>query len=107
MAGESKLQRKVVAWLKDNGFWVTKVIVCTVSGTPDVLACSPKGRFVGVELKHGSNALSELQKYHIEEIKLRGGLAFAAWDLETVIFNLQGEIAELPEKQKQEGEFLL
>lgn len=100
MAGEQKLQAKILKWLKDNGFWATKIIVCSVSGTMDIIACSPKGRFVGVEVKYGANTASTLQKHHIEEVKRRGGIAFVTWDLETVIFHLQGEIVKLPPKEQ-------
>lgn len=101
MAGEQKLQTKILKWLKDNGFWATKIIVCSVSGTMDIIACSPRGRFVGIEVKYGANTASALQKHHIEEVQRRGGIAFVTWDLETVIFHLQGEIVELQPKVNQ------
>lgn len=109
MAGESKLQTKILEWLKQNGFWCIKVIVSSHAGTMDIIACSPKGRFVGVEVKYGANKPSALQSYHIKEVVARNGIAFVAWDLQTVIYKLSGELtSEKPKEQQQPvGKFLL
>lgn len=103
---EGKVQGKILAWLKANGFWCFKTIVCSTNGIMDIIACAPNGQFVGVEVKYGSGSPSELQKYHIEEVKRRNGIAFVAWDLETVIVNLQHLVKPLPPKEN-EGEVLL
>lgn len=92
MAGEARLQTKILEWLKANGFYAIKTIVCNVNGVADILACSPKGRFVAVEVKYGDNKASKLQLFNINQVNDRGGIAFVAWDLETVIHNLQGEL---------------
>lgn len=107
MAGEQKLQTKILTWLKDNGFWCTKVVVASKSGTMDIIACSPKGRFIGIEVKYGVNTASALQKYHIEEVVKRGGIAFITWDLETVIFKLKGELDGTIKQHDSTQTFLL
>jgi len=107
MAGEQKLQTKILEWLKDHGFWAIKVIVSSRTGTPDILACSPKGRFVAIEVKHGANKPSALQSYNVAEVAKRDGIAFVAWDLQTVIYKLQGELNEQTAKEKRGGNFLL
>lgn len=89
---ESKLQTKVLGWLKKNGFWAIKVVVCNKNGVMDVICCSPTGTFIGIELKYDTNQPTPLQLHHIAEVKSRGGIAFVAWDLETVIEKLKGEI---------------
>ena len=89
---ESKLQAKVLKWLKANNFWVFKTIVCNRNGIMDVIACAPTGRFVGIELKWGTGRPSPLQVYNIDEVKKRNGIAFLAWDLETVMKELKDEI---------------
>lgn len=106
---EQALQTKIMKWLKEHGFWAVKVIVSSHSGTMDIVACSPKGKFVGIEVKYGANKPSELQKYHIKEVEKRNGIAFVTWDLETVIFKLQDEIIDdtAKEPKKQSGTFLL
>ena len=107
MAGEAKLQTKVLKWLKDNNFWAFKTVVSNKEGIMDVVGCTPTGRFFGIELKYGSNTPSEMQKYHIEEVKRRNGIAFVAWDLETIIHTLKNEIRHVEPKERKENSFLL
>ena len=71
-------------WLKANNYWAMKVVVANRAGIPDVIACSPGGYFVAIELKYGSGKPSKLQEYNINEIKKNGGIAFVAWSLEEV-----------------------
>lgn len=92
MAGEAKLQAKIIKWLKAQGFYAVKTVVCNVNGVPDILACSPKGKFIAIEVKYGANTTSKLQDYNIAVINKTGGIAFAAWDIETVIDKLKGEL---------------
>lgn len=89
---EQKIQAVILKWLNDNGFWVIKTIVTNKKGTPDILACSPKGRFVAIEVKYAKGVLSKLQEYTLERIKKNNGIAIAAWDLQTVINELQSEL---------------
>lgn len=81
---EQREQAKILKWLKANGYWVFKTISCNRAGIMDIVACSPMGQFVGIEVKYGSNQASELQKYNINEVTKRGGIAFVAWTLEEV-----------------------
>lgn len=85
---EQKLQKKIIDWLAKKDYYVVKTITCNRKGVPDILACSPSGQFVGIEVKYGANTASELQKYNLAEIEKRGGTAILAWDLETVIARL-------------------
>ena len=107
MAGEQQLQTKILEWLKAHGFWAIKVVVSSKTGTPDILACSPKGRFIAIEVKYGANKPSALQSYNVSEVAKRGGIAFVTWDLQTVIYKLQGELNEQTAKEKRGGTFLL
>lgn len=86
---EQKLQKKIIDWLEANGYYVVKTIVSNKKGVPDILACSPKGRFIAIEVKYGTNKPSKLQEYNIANITKKGGIAFVTWDLETVIERLQ------------------
>lgn len=81
---ESKVQKKILDWLKANDCWVFKTVVCNRSGIPDVIGCTPKGRLFGIEVKYGSNKASKLQEYNLREIAKRGGIAVLAYNLETV-----------------------
>ncbi len=89
---EQKIQKKILDWLKANGFWVFKTVVCNRKGIMDIVACSPRGNFVGIEVKFGPGKPTKLQSWNIGQVQERGGIAFVAWDLETVITKLEGEL---------------
>lgn len=103
---EQHLQKKILDWLAKNGFWCFKTITCNKSGIMDIVACSAQGHFVGIEVKVGYNKPSDLQKYHIEEVTRRGGIAFVTWDLQTVVEVLTPLIGT-PKPKQDEGEPLL
>jgi len=88
---EQKEQAKVMTWLKVNNYWAIKTIECNRAGIMDIVACSPKGRFVGIEMKFGSGRASKLQSWNILEVAKRGGIAFVAWSLEEVMEKLKDE----------------
>ncbi len=81
---EQKVQTKILKWLKDNKHYHFKTIVCNRSGIPDIIGCTTWGQFFAIEVKFGKNKASKLQDYNIDEIRKRGGLAFIAYDVETV-----------------------
>ena len=89
---EQQTQSKILFWLEANNFYAVKTIVSNKKGTLDIIACSPKGRYVAIEVKFGANTLSKLQAYNIKRVRDRKGIAFVTWDLETVINELQGEL---------------
>ena len=89
---EQKLQKKILDWLKANGFWVFKTIVCNRKGIMDIVACSPKGKFVGIEVKLDYNKPTKLQAWNISEVCKCNGIAFVAYDLETVKETLKDEL---------------
>jgi len=81
---ESTLQTKIIKYLEDKGFYVRKIITANKSGTPDLLACSPNGGFIGIEVKAPGklNNVSKLQEYNLQEIGKRGGVALLIDDLD-------------------------
>lgn len=81
---ESKVQAKILKWLKDHNFWVIKTVVCNRNGVPDILACAPDGRFVAIEVKFGANKATKLQTWNIAELNERRAIAFVAYDIPTV-----------------------
>lgn len=87
---ESKLQTKVLKYMKKEGYWVFKTVVCNRNGIMDVIACSPGGRFVGIELKFGDNSATPLQLHNIKEVKARNGVAFTAYNMEDIYNGLRG-----------------
>ncbi len=103
---EQKIQKKIIDWLQANGYWVFKTITCNRSGIMDIIACTPWGQFLGIEVKYGANKTSKLQDYNIAEVLQRGGIAFVAYSLEEVKSHLH-DVARLnlkylsTEQQKQ------
>lgn len=89
---ESKEQAKVIKWLVANGFWAFKTIQCNRAGIMDIVGCTPRGKFFGIEMKYGSNKASKLQSWNIVEVARRGGIAFVAWSLDEVQKELEDEI---------------
>lgn len=81
---ESKLQSKILKWLKAEGHYAIKTIVCNRNGVPDIVGCTRDGRFFAIEVKYGANKPSKLQEWNIQQILQRGGVALVAWDLESV-----------------------
>ncbi len=82
---ESKVQAKILKWLKANGYWVFKTILCNRNGIPDIIGCTPSGRFFAIEVKGPGGRPSKLQEYNVKEINKLDGAACIAYDLETVI----------------------
>ena len=74
---EAAVQKKILDWLKREGYWAVKVGLSNRNGCPDILA-SIDGYFVGVEVKNTGKIknVSVLQRYQINEINNSGGLAF-------------------------------
>lgn len=79
---ESAIQKKILNHLEALGFFVIKNIVANKAGTPDIISCSPHGRFVAIEVKTEGGKLSTLQEVKIRKIKEANGIAFVAygWD---------------------------
>ena len=77
MAKENAFENKVKDYLKSIGAYFIKTHGDRFSrvGTPDILACV-NGHFVAVEVKAENGKPSELQLYHLDEIRKAGGLAF-------------------------------
>lgn len=73
---EKQFENKVKTFLKEQNCYFIKTHGDRFSriGTPDLLICC-NGYFIGCELKAENGRPSELQKYHVEQIKSSGGIA--------------------------------
>jgi hypothetical protein len=60
----------------------------SINGVSDILGILPGGKFLAIEVKSASGKLSDDQKFFINQIKLKGGVAFTARSIEDVIVNL-------------------
>ena len=77
MSNEKAFENKIKAFLKSKGAYFIKTHGDRFSrvGTPDILACV-NGHFVAVEVKAENGKPSELQLYHLEQIRKAGGHSF-------------------------------
>ena len=73
---ESQVQKKIITYLEQEGYYVFKVIVANRSGIPDIIACSPLGTFVGIEVKAPGklSTVSSLQELNLREIRSCNGV---------------------------------
>ena len=96
-------ERDVVAAIKkylaslgsDVFFWKEHGGPYGTSGVPDIICCY-KGRFLGLEVKLPTGALTELQKRAIEKINLAGGIASRV----ECVSDVQKIIAKVDEEEK-------
>lgn len=85
---ESKLQKRVLQYLKTNGIYAIKVIQATKTGIPDIICCL-NGKFVAIELKSPKNNADKLQEYNIKQIQESGGIAFCSDNYEEIVHSLE------------------
>lgn len=71
---ETKLQNRVLKYLKDKGIYCLNLYGDGMSGKgkPDIIACI-NGRFVAMELKVGENDMQDDQIIHKLRIERSGG----------------------------------
>ena len=77
IAKEKVFENKIKAYLKSIGAYFIKTHGDRFSkvGTPDIIACV-NGKFVALEVKAENGKPSELQLYHLEQIRKAGGHSF-------------------------------
>lgn len=68
---ESVYQKKVIARWEKAGFYVIKLAKTNKNGIPDLLCMKP-GEIIFVEVKSANGKLSEIQKYRIKELEIKG-----------------------------------
>lgn len=81
MASEKNFENRIKKFLKEQGCYFIKYWGggnFTKSGVPDLLVCCA-GRFLGIEVKGENGKPSELQLYHVEQIKKAGGIAMVLY----------------------------
>lgn len=65
---------------KPNGSFIP--LPAGEKGISDLLACSPEGRFIAIEVKRPGGTVSPDQREFIERINKKGGLAFVAYSID-------------------------
>jgi Holliday junction resolvase len=80
---ESQLQAQITKRLKDNGWFVTKLIQTSTNGIPDLMAIR-KGVVIFLEVKREGKKASPLQEHHIEGFNRIGVFARVVDKLEDI-----------------------
>lgn len=89
---ESRLQSKIIAYLKANGIYYVNTYGSgmTAKGVPDLLICL-NGKFIAFECKVGVNGLQVDQQIHAIRIKRSGGKHYCPRTLEEAIKIIERE----------------
>jgi hypothetical protein len=100
---ESDIQKQIIDYMKLRGYVVFKhrnvgifrqdtkqyiPLAFGEKGISDIIACSPTGQFVAVEVKQSGKKPSADQIAFIESVIRKGGVAFVAHSLDDVINQL-------------------
>lgn len=87
MVREQVIQKKIIDFLTKKGFLA---FVYTASGyyakagLPDIMACSPQGKFIGIEVKKPGEKPRPIQLAYIDAFNKNNGVAFWATSVEEV-----------------------
>ena len=90
MAGEARLQSKVIKFLKLNKIWFVKTKESNRSGIPDIILCKD-GKFAAIELKNPETRSqpTALQEYELNMIENSGGNTLASYDYSEIVKFIQ------------------
>jgi Holliday junction resolvase len=80
---ESQIQAQITKRLKENGWFVTKLIQTSTNGIPDLMAIK-KGVVIFLEVKQPGKKASPLQDHHIERLNQMGVFARVVDKLEDI-----------------------
>lgn len=80
---ESKIQSKILEYLRKNNHYAIKVQSASKAGVPDIMACI-HGRFVGIEVKNEKGVATLLQLLNIDAINNSEGNAIIARSVDDV-----------------------
>jgi len=80
---ESQIQAQISKRLKDNGWFVTKLIQTSTNGIPDLMAIR-KGKVIFLEVKQPGNKATPLQEYVIKGLNDSGVFACVVSCLEDI-----------------------
>ena len=92
---EQQIQTKIIKFLESKDFLVVKTMVVSKAGVPDLLCCSPNGRFWAIEVKTPQGKASKLQEWWIRKFLANKAIAFFAYGYEDFLVKFQnGTIIE-------------
>jgi len=87
MSEHSKLQNKILKYIRAIGGVGSNVVVASRAGTHDIIACI-EGRYVSIEVKVWPDKPSDLQIEHGALVLEAGGIVIYAYSLQDVINGL-------------------
>ena len=82
MAAEAQLQNNVIKYLTRKGWMCNKTIKMSKSGWADVIAISPDGRHLWLEIKGPNGRVSEIQAWTIQQMKQHNTEAYVIKSLQ-------------------------
>ena len=95
---ENSVTKQIIEYLTLRGFFVWRnnsgmrnKIRFGIKGSPDIIGITPKGRFIGVEVKSPTGKQSEDQKAFERQINDRHGVYILCVTLEEMIEKLKEE----------------
>lgn len=89
---EQDIQRDILRFLEKSGILAIKhnnIGIYARAGVPDILACSNKGIFIGIEVKRFGQKPKPIQQAFLDQINNLGGVAFYATSVKEVEDNLK------------------
>lgn len=78
---EQFIQKKILNYLEDNGYYCLKLAKTNKNGIPDIIAIKYNEVFF-VEVKSEKGIVSELQKFRVDELKQKNIDTFVAKSLD-------------------------
>ena len=80
MTPEGKVKQAVKEMLKTAGYWFFMPVAGRGTiGIPDIVGCTPKGKFFAIECKGPGGKLTPLQDKVLRDITQHGGYTFVAF----------------------------
>ena len=86
---EQDIQSLIIKGLQARNYYVIKIMVASKAGVPDIIACSPTGRFIAIEVKCPGELLSKLQEVNIRKIRKCQGISFIATSWKDVLNQIE------------------
>lgn len=86
---EQQIQKKIIDYLEKLGCICIKIITANKAGFSDIIACSPSGRFISIEVKSKGKKPTRLQAYKLAQFAEKNAIAFYADSFEMFLEKLQ------------------
>ncbi len=75
MSSELVIRRAIVRALRERGCWVVVTTGVSLVGCPDLLVCTPEGKFLAPEVKVPGRYPKPIQRKVMRDIRNAGGIA--------------------------------